>query len=436
MPSSSAARRLGSTPSGADAAPGPVTVARLGSDGDGVADAPDGRPLYVPLTLPGERVQPGPLQRRGDAWTADATVLDPSPDRVAPPCRHFGPCGGCTVQHLADDAYAAWKRSALADTLARLGFTGPLPPLARTPPAARRRMDLAIRRENGAVRIGLHMRRSASVVDMAECPVLHPALFAAVQALRPVLRSMSGLKREGSAVMNLLDSGPDLLLRTDAPLTAPDRTRLAALATQCGMPRISWALGDRGEPEPACTLRPPTTAFSGHTTALPPGAFLQASREGEAAIQDAMAAALPALKPRATVAELFAGVGSLTHRIATAARVQAYEGDAEAVRALKAARNPRVTAVQRDLARQPLQAADLQSAAAVVLDPPWGGAREQMPALAASGLPIVYVSCNPAALLRDGRVLTAAGYRVTSAVAIDQFLWSARIEAVVGFRKP
>ena len=436
MRSSSVARRPASTPSGADRAPGPVTVARLGSDGDGVAAAPDGRPLYLPATLPGERVQPGPLRRLGDAWTADASVLDPAPDRVVPPCRHFGPCGGCTVQHLADDAYAAWKRSTLADTLARLGFKDPLPPLARTPPAARRRMDLAIRRENGAVRIGLHVRRSASVVDMQECPVLHPALFAVVQALRPVLRSMAGLKREGSAVVNLLDSGPDLLLRTDAPLTAQDRTRLAGLATQCGMPRISWALGERGDPEPACTLHPAATAFSGLSTAVPPGAFLQASREGEAAIQDAVAAALPAPKPRATVAELFAGVGSLTHRIATVARVQAYEGDADAVRALKAAGNPRVTAIRRDLARQPLQAADLKGAAAVVLDPPWDGARDQMPALAATGLPVVYVSCNPAALLRDGRVLTAAGYRVASAAAIDQFLWSGRIESVVGFRKP
>ena len=335
-----------------------------------------------------------------------------------------------------DSAYAAWKPSLLADALARLGFDTPLPPLARTPPGARRRMDLAIRRENGAVRIGLHMRRSGSVVDMQECPVLHPALFAVVQALRPVLRSMTGLKREGSAIVNLIDDGADLLLRTDAPLTAYDRVRLAGLAAQCGMPRVSWALGERGLAEPACNLQPATVAFSGQVTPVPPGAFLQASLEGEAAIQDAVMAALPAMKARTMVVELFAGVGSLTHRIAGAARVQAYEGDADAVLAIKAAGNARVIVTRRDLARQPLAAVDLKPAAAIVLDPPWGGAREQMAALGASGLPIVYVSCNPAALYRDGRVLTGMGYRVTSAVPIDQFLWSARTEAVVGFRKP
>lgn len=407
----------------------------MGSDGDGLARLPNGDPLYLPITLPGERVLPGRVDRHGGAAIADATVLDASPDRVAPPCRHFGPCGGCTLQHWADAPYAAWKQQTLADTLARLGYTAPLPPLVRTPPHARRRMDLAIRRENGAVRVGLHVRRSPSVVDMQECPVLHPALFATVTALRPVLRSLTGLKREGSAVANLLDDGPDLLLRTDAPLTAQDRTRLAAMATAQGLSRISWGLGPRGVVEPACMLRRGTTAFSGHPTPIPPGAFLQASVEGETAIQQAILAALPKLRARALVIELYAGVGTLTHAITPVARVHAYEGDREAVAALRAARNPRVLQTERDLARQPLQATEFAAAAAVVLDPPWGGAGPQMPGLAASGKPIVYVSCNPAALLRDGRVLLAAGYRVTSAAAVDQFLWSSRVESVVGFSK-
>lgn len=419
---------------------GPVTVTALGSDGDGIAMAPDDRRLFLAGALPGEVVQPGPLSRRGDAWMADATIIAPSPDRAEPPCRHFGPCGGCSVQHLDDAAYAAWKLGLLAATLHRLGHDTPLPPLTRTPPGARRRMDFAILRENGAIRIGLHMRRSASVVDILECPVLHPDLLAVVTALRPVLRGLSGLRRAGSAVLNLLDSGPDLLLRTDAPLSAPDRARLATLATVLGMPRIAWALGDRGEAEPACTLRPATHVFPGQQqpsrpTPMPPGAFLQASRDGEQAIGDAVVSALPRLKPRSAIFELFAGTGTLTHRLAGLARVQAFEGDQDALAALKATANPRVVATRRDLARQPLGAADLRLAAAIVLDPPWNGAAEQMPALAASGLPIVYVSCNPAALLRDGQVLRLAGYRVTAATAIDQFLWSSRLEAVVSFAR-
>jgi 23S rRNA (uracil1939-C5)-methyltransferase len=250
-----------------------------------------------------------------------------------------------------------------------------------------------------------------------------------------VLRSLDGLKREASALVNLLDSGPDLLLRTDAPLSSRDRTRLTALATEHNLPRIAWAQGERGETETACQLRPATAMLSGHATVIPPGAFLQASTEGETAIQQAVLAALPRLTKKARLVELFAGVGTLTHALTTRGSVQAYEGDLPAVQALRAAGNPRVAAVVRDLARQPLQGPELKGAAAVVLDPPYGGALAQMPALAASGLPIIYVTCNPAALLRDGRLLISAGYKVVSATAIDQFLWSARVEGVVGFSK-
>ena len=411
----------------------------MGADGDGVSTLPGGASLFFPDTLPGELVQPGVLTRRGEGWAGDATVLDPAADRVVPPCPHFGPCGGCTLQHWRDDSYAAWKAGQVADAMRRMGAAAPDLVLARTPPAARRRMDLAIRRDGPAIRIGLHRRRSRDIVDMHACPVLHPTLFALIQALRPVLLRLAGLRRDGSAIVNLLDSGPDLLLRTDGKLTAGDRTLLTALANAHGLPRISWApglaRGSQGLPEPACLLRPATTAFTGIDTVIPPGAFLQASREGEAAIVAAVLAALPSLSAKARILELFAGCGSITHALATRGRVQAYEGDLAAYTALRRAANPRVLATQRDLARQPLQAAELKGAGAIVLDPPHGGALAQMPALAASGIPVVYVSCNPAALARDGRVLLQAGYRVASVAAIDQFLWSARVESVVGFTK-
>ncbi|HYZ62653.1 MAG TPA: class I SAM-dependent RNA methyltransferase, partial [Acetobacteraceae bacterium] len=253
----------------------PVRVERIGADGDGIATLPDGKRLYLPDTLPCELVQPGPLIRRGDGFAATATVLEPSPDRVPPPCPHFGPCGGCTLQHWRDEPYAGWKAARVAAAV------GTLPPkLARTPPHARRRIDLGIAREGGAIRIGLHRRRSHEIVDMHACPILHPALFAVVQALRPTLARLAGLRRSGSALLNLLETGPDLLLRTDAELSAADRALLAAFAREHGLPRVSWGLGSR-EPEPAAVLGPATLAFDGRNTAVPPGAFLQASREGE-----------------------------------------------------------------------------------------------------------------------------------------------------------
>ena len=237
-------------------------------------------------------------------------------------------------------------------------------------------------------------------------------------------------------MVNLLDAGPDLLLRTDGVPTAANRVRLAALAEAQGVPRISWTRGN-DPPEPACQLRPATTRFGTVQTVPPPGAFLQASLEGEAAITAAVLAGLPERLPaKARIVELFAGAGTLTHALAERARVHAYEGDGPALAALHRAGNPRVTAVARDLVRQPLTAAEMKDAAAVVLDPPYAGAAPQMPALAASGVPaVVYVSCNPAALARDARVLVQAGYEAADATPIDQFLWSAQVEGVVAFRR-
>ena len=393
-------------------------------------------PLYLPLTLPGELVRPGPLVRRGQGWAADADIVEPSPDRALPPCPHFGPCGGCALQHLADAPYAAWKQDQVAAAVRRLGFAGELTPLARTAPHERRRIDLAIRRGPGGIVVGLHRRRSDAVVDMQACTVLHPTLLGVVRALRPVLRSLSGLKRAGSAVLNLVDTGPDLLLRTDAFLSAQDRAGLAAFADRLGLARVSTAAGPRGQAEPACFLRPAVIQFSGWTTTVPPGAFLQASRPGEAAIRGAVLAALPKLPAKGRIAELFAGCGTLSHALSERGRVDAYEGDPDACQALRAAGNPRVATVHRDLVRQPLRPPELKAAGCVVLDPPWAGAAQQMPALAASRLPVIYVSCNPAALLRDGRMLVDAGYRVIGAAAVDQFLWSARVESVVAFAPP
>ena len=397
-----AALKPASQPS-ADLAPvrvDPVLIDRIGADGDGLVTLGP-KTLYLPNTLPGELVQPTAPVRRGDGLTADATILEPSPDRVTPPCPHFGPCGGCTLQHWADAPYAAWKATRAATALGL-----PTLPLARTLPGTRRRMDLAARRMGAVIQIGLHRRRSTDIVDMHACPILHPTLFALVQALRPILLRLEGLHRQAEISVNLLDNGPDLLIRTDAPLTARDRTTLAAFAEAQSIPRISAGRIGSIEFEAAAMLRRPVIDFTGSITTTPPGAFLQASRPGERAIVAALLRLLPA-KLKGPIIELYAGSGSLTHALATRSRVIAYEGDAPSVAALRGAANGRVTATLRDLARQPLAAPDLKGAAAIVLDPPYTGAIAQMPALAASGAPIVYVSCNPGALTRDSRILLA-----------------------------
>jgi 23S rRNA (uracil1939-C5)-methyltransferase len=376
----------------------------------------------------------------GGGWgEGSATALpDPGTARVEPPCQHFGTCGGCVLQHWRDDAYIAWKTDLLRTALRRGGYADAVIAAAvRTGPGERRRMDLAARRVGGRIVLGVHRLRSAEVVDLAECHVLHPLLAALIAPLRALLSRLRAFRREGSVIANLLDSGPDMLLRTDAALHLDDRIALTEFARALALPRIAWAKNS-DEPEPVAILRPPSTMLSGVNITPPPGAFLQASPSGEAAIITAVVDAIPA---NGRIAELFAGCGAITFALARRTRVNAWEGDPASVSALRAAANhaglsSRVTVTQRDLARQPLQAKELAGFASLVLDPPFAGAAAQVTQIATSHVPsVIYVSCNPATLARDARMLSQAGYRLTAATPIDQFLWSARLESVCVFNR-
>ena len=423
--------------------PDPVQVGidRVGSDGDGIARLTDATPLYIPFTLPGETVSAVPLQPRGDGWSARAEIIaSPSDARVEPPCRHFGRCGGCVLQHWRDAEYRAWKAGLLSHALRQAGFTPPDPlPFVPGLPGERRRIDFAVRRAAGRMVLGLHEQNAAAVTDITDCLILHPKLMALLPPLRTLLERLRAIRREASVVINLLDLGPDLLLRSDAPLMLEDRTALTDFARRHGLPRVSHSEG-AATPETIGLLRPPATILSKVVVRPPPGAFLQATAEGERAIIEAVLDALPArITGKTRIAELYAGSGTLTFALASHVRVAAFEGDADTVAALTQAINQgglagRIEPFRRDLARQPLSATELQAFAAVVLDPPHNGSAVQIGQIAAARIPtVVYVSCNPATLSRDARLLHAAGYQLQAATAIDQFLWSARLESVSVF---
>jgi 23S rRNA (uracil1939-C5)-methyltransferase len=421
-----------------------VRVGGVGGDGDGIARLADGRPLYLPYTLPDETVEARPLGRRGGGMAGIAeTILEASAERVAPPCRHFGRCGGCMLQHWDRSALNRWKAAELAVALAEAGYPEARPaPLVESQPATRRRVDLAIRKQAGVVALGFHMARSAEIVPIETCLVAAPAIIGLLAPLRAVIPRLQAIKRDASCAINLLDTGPDLLLRTDGELATSDRRLLAEFAAAQGVRRIAWARGDDGV-EVAAQLGPVSVALAGVAVAPPPGGFLQATVEGAAAIADAVIAGLPpGLRQKDRVVELHAGCGTLTFAIARHARVTAYEGDSGAAAALERAAGQAglhgtVLVHRRDLNRQPLAEPELRDAAAIVLDPPFGGALTQIEAIAGSSATrVIYVSCNPAALARDAAVLRRTGFTLVAATPIDQFLWSSRIESVVVFSRP
>ncbi len=415
-----------------------VTVTEIGARGDGIASA-EGAKLFVPLTVPGDRVRvrvrDSGGESKGEGLRAELLeILEPGPGRGTPPCGHFGSCGGCTLQHMDDVAYAAWKVGLVRGALARVGLGDvPMAPLSRTPPAARRRARFAALKRGRRVWFGFNERQSHRLADLEDCPVLLPRLAALIEPLRALLLDVLPDGGGCDVIATDLEGGIDLVLVGPRSLDRAARERLVAF-DEAAVARISWQADDRGSPEPIAHRRPVAVRFAGHPVTPPPGAFLQASAEGEAAL---VAAVLETVGEARRVADLFAGLGTFAVPLAQRAAVHAVEGDAPALAALaKEVGGLRLTTERRDLFENPLTAKELARFDAVVFDPPRAGAAAQAQALAGSKVPLVVgVSCNPATFARDARTLVDGGYALERVHPVDQFLWSAHVEVVGVFKR-
>jgi 23S rRNA (uracil1939-C5)-methyltransferase len=413
-----------------------LSITALGSHGDGLA-VQDGVPIFVPYALPGEVVVAQIEGRRGDGTYARLIEVEQkAAERVDPACRHFGTCGGCALQHLAEAAQATWKRDLLVQAMTRVGIEPErVAPLIAIPPGGRRRATFAFARHRGTIVLGFNTRSSHAVVDVEMCPLLVPELVDLLPRLRAYLLAAVDDGAMGDATITQTASGIDVLLDGDTRLDLFGRQRAAEFADQADLARLSWRL--KGMVEPLSCRRPPQIVFGNVAVELPPGGFLQPSVAGEAAlsrlVQDGVGRAT-------SVADLYAGCGSFSFPLAGCASVHAVEGDTLAARALQnaAARvGAKVTVEERDLARRPLHGAELRSYQAVVFDPPRAGAAAQAESLAESGPGrVVAVSCNPATLARDTRILTNGGYRLIHVTPVDQFPWTAHLEAVAVFERP
>lgn len=404
-----------------------LVIERLGRRGEGVARTKEGL-VFVPFALPGESVVAEVEGERGRL----IDVLASSGERVAPSCPHFGTCGGCAVQALAPSAYAAWKRGLVANALRNAGLDLEVAPLVDAHGEGRRRATFHARFEGGRARLGFMQARTHEVVAIDACPLLAPEMAAALPAARAIAQALAERGKLLDLVATATQGGLDLDVRGAGPLVAREISALAAVAEAHDLARISShgaLVAFRGEPKIAV----------GETfVALPPGAFLQATQEGEVQIARFVEEAIRDAK---RVADLFCGVGAFALRLAARRSVVAYDVDAPALAALqKAARTaPSLRAIDahaHDLFRNPLSAVEVERFGAVVFDPPRAGAEAQARAFAASRVPvIVAVSCNPLTFARDAGVLLRGGYAVRSVTPIDQFRFSPHVEIVASFEK-
>ncbi|MEL6450964.1 MAG: class I SAM-dependent RNA methyltransferase [Pseudomonadota bacterium] len=400
-----------------------VTINRLGQRGDGVADGP----LFVPLSLPGEVVR-GTVD--GDTLT-DIRIETAAPDRVAPPCPHFKSCGGCQVQHASDDLVAAWKRGMVQDALSAHGLETDVRPVLTSPDRSRRRATFAARRTKKGAMAGFHARRSDAIIPVPNCILVTPAL--ADTAPMAEALAMAGASRKGGLDITITDSveGLDVAVRGGKPLDGPLRIALAGICEGYALARLTW------DDELIGMRVPPVQVMGTAHVVPPPGAFLQATAHGQAALTDPVA---EIVGPAKSVADLFAGCGTFSLPLAQTAEVHAVESTADMLAALdagwrKAQGLKRITTEARDLFRRPLLPDELRRYDAVVIDPPRAGAAAQVAELAKAQVPtIAHVSCNPQTFARDAETLCSAGYVMDWVQPVDQFRWSAHVELVAAFR--
>ncbi len=408
-----------------------LTIDYVGAQGDGVVRTDEG-PIYIPRTLPGEQVQADILDGRGDL----RDVLKPAPDRIEPVCTHFGTCGGCALQHQSDESYRAWKRDQVARALKSKGIDAPVVEIIPCAPGTRRRATFAVMRTRKTVRFGFFERATHTIVDIGSCPILVPELEAAIPALRELVAP--GLTRKGKASVSVTATASGLDVSVTGGKTDPDvalRQALADGAAKADVARLTW------DGDILAERRPPILDLSGIEVALPPGAFLQATKAGEEAM---VSIVTNALKESGSVVDLFAGCGTFSLALAHAHKVHAVEGAKAQCAALETAARRQgpaaglkpLTVERRDLARRPMRSDELNGYDAAVIDPPRAGAAAQSEALAASTISLIAsVSCNPATFARDAKTLIEGGYHLESAAPLDQFLWSPHIELVGIFRR-
>lgn len=404
-------------------------VERLGRRGDGVAHGDAGRALAA-LTLPGEAIEG---EAQGDRIPAPR-ILTPSPDRVRPICAHYRACGGCSLMHASDGFTTAWKRQVVETALAARGLPAPVEGVHVSPPMSRRRAVLSGRRTKKGALVGFHARASDVIVDLAECHVMRPQITAALPLLRRI--TVAGASRSGELSMTVIHgpAGLDLTVAGGKPMEPALFQVLAALAEEGDLARLTWQ--DQAGEGQSITRRAPALPMGRAQVVPPPGAFLQATAEGEAAlltaVRDFTAGAV-------RIVDLFSGCGTFSLPLAETATVHAVEGLAAPLSALDAGWRAapglnRITTENRDLARRPLLADELNRFDAIVIDPPRAGAEAQAREIARSTVRrIAFVSCDPVNFSRDAQLLADGGFVLKRLRVVDQFRWSPHVETVAEF---
>jgi 23S rRNA (uracil1939-C5)-methyltransferase len=434
------------------AAASELEIESLDHEGRGVARR-DGKTIFVEGALPGERVAASVYRRKPTFELATTqAVLNSSSSRVVPRCPWFGSCGGCALQHLDEPAQVAVKQRVLEDALWHIGKVRPgriLSPIRGPAWRYRHRARFTVRYvpKKGGMLVGFHERRSSYVADMTSCAIMPERISSLLPELRALIGRLSIHRRVPQVEVAVGDGADVLVFRILEPLSPADEDRLRDFA---GRNAVHVYL-QPGGPDTAYPFQPPAGADLHYALSefdvriyFRPTDFTQVNHAMNAVL---VRRAMQLLDPRAgeRIADFFSGLGNFALPIArSGADVVGFDGARSLVaRATEnAARNGLAARVRFDAMN--LFELDAERLGALghfdkmLIDPPRDGAVELVKALGDAGpRRIVYVSCNPATLARDGAVLVhAKGYELAAAGVVNMFPHTAHVESIAQFERP
>jgi 23S rRNA (uracil1939-C5)-methyltransferase len=406
-----------------------VVISSLNKRGEGVAVASCGN-ISVPFTLPQETVEIELIQSKDKNWGQIIEITTASADRQDPLCEHFGVCGGCSLQHLNQDAYTAFKKSQVTNPLQAAGFD---PNIVMDPiligPHQRRRIDFLTRKFPDGMTMGFYQVNSRRRINLKTCTIVDPRIEALFPTLEILLDQILDMKELVHVFILAADNGIDLLLAGfKRTLTDGQKATLMEFATKHDLARLSYKI--KRQSHEIYLKEEPYVTFAGHKMAVDPNVFLQASPKADEVLSKLVLDAIP--ENAKVVADLFCGRGTLSLPILKSGRyVLGYEGDKHAIAALQELDAPGLDPQVRDLFENPLSAGELKPFHAVVMNPPRSGVKGQIAHLAAARVPtIIYVSCNPESFAQDMAQLCTHGYKLEKVTPVDQFTWSHHVEVV------
>lgn len=414
-----------------------VTINEIGGRGDGLTEI-DGKTIYIPYTAPGEVIDAKIQGSKGRL----RHIHQKSQERTEPICKHFGRCGGCLLQHINSDYYKSWKEGLIRTALEHQGMSdAEITPIKTSPMGSRRRTTFqVIGRGKGNIVFGYSEKGSHNLIDIHECPILAPELVALIEPTKKLISGLLDQRDKMAVSVTLAENGVDMVLKGKGDPALDLRMDLAEFAEKNDLARISWfdEKLKKGQYELLAERKKPYVTFEGNKVYFPPGSFLQATKEGQDALINAM---LDGIGDATHVVDLFSGCGTFSIAAANKANVHAVENNEEMLTALKLSSNQmtgikKVTTELRDLFRRPLLPHELNEYDVAIIDPPRAGAKHQMEEIINSDIQkLVMISCNPITFSRDVQSLIDAGFKMGAVTPVDQFLYAPHLEIVSVFTR-